>query len=116
MLLIAGLCVPMKASGDRAVVIKDDACMVLDGENGVAAADGSITVLHKNGWMYTCKAKGVFNPSHHEVRYDSDSTGGWPCVTPEGLLTYDWQETVSASGNVTLSCHANENEKGNGKD
>lgn len=104
-LLIAALCVPVRAS-DRAVVIKDSACMLLDGDGGVVAADGSISVTHKNGWMFTCKAKDVPNASHHEVRYDSVSTG-WPCMTDNGP-TDDWQETVSASGNATLSCHAHD--------
>jgi hypothetical protein len=104
-LLIAALCVPVKAS-DRAVVVKDGFCMLLDGNGGMVEASDSISVTHKNGWMFTCKAKDVPNTTHHEVRYDSISTG-FPCMTTNGS-TNDWQETVSASGNATLSCHAND--------
>jgi hypothetical protein len=58
--------------------------------------------------MITCKAKHVANSAHAAVRYDTDHNPLFPgllCLVTDGLITSDWRETMSASGNATIRCH-----------
>src|SRR5262249_8436228 len=99
----AFLVVPMIAWADGAVIIRDFDCGVLDGDGNFVLATGTIDVHNDDGvTMLKCKAKGVSNSTGAAVIWTIDNTG-FSCGTLYGS-TDVWQETVSASGNVTLTC------------
>ena len=79
---------------------KDFGCNVFDG-NGVLTfvTDANISIVTSSGnTTLVCKAKGLPNDQGMAV-----VTSGFGCGTFLGF-TWDSQNTVSASGNVTLRC------------
>ncbi len=88
-----------KALRAPATVIKDFDCGVIDGDGGFFLTDASLTVITSSGnSILKCSAKGVPNSTGQAVQYDD-----FECGTFIGT-TFDSHETVSASGNVTLTC------------
>jgi hypothetical protein len=107
LMLVSGFGRVAAAKADNgAVIINDAGCGLLDGNGGFALADSDHAVITSNGnGVLVCKASGLANDTGTAVRYNFASTG-FLCGTPAGA-TQDWSETVSASGNATLSCHVN---------
>jgi hypothetical protein len=103
--LVAFAAVPA-LSDNSAVVVKDTACNLYDGNGNLTLADGSVEVSNHGGvTVFVCKAKGLANDTGTAVQFDNASTG-LPCLT-DGGATDDWHDTVSASGNSTLVCRIN---------
>lgn len=102
--LLTFLYLPATPSAEvAAVVVKDSACMLLDGDGGIVLGTDSITVINSGGGtMFRCSVKDVPNSTGRAARFDAESTG-MPCGTAAGMTT-DWHETVSASGHATLTC------------
>jgi hypothetical protein len=91
------------ASADGAVVIDDAGCGLLDGDGGFAVADSDHAVVTPSGnGVLKCKAEVTPPSSGQAAHFDFGSTG-LLCGTPAGV-TDDWKETVSASGEATLTC------------
>jgi len=91
------------ASADGAVVINDQGCGLLDGDGGFAVADSDHAVVTPSGnGVLKCKADVTVPSSGQAAHFDFASTG-LLCNTPAGV-TDDWRETVSASGQATLTC------------
>ncbi len=90
------------SSGDNnaAFIDRDFGCNVFDGNGGLTSVIGAnITVVTSSGHTtLVCKAKGLPNDQGKAVIYR-----GFTCNTYLGP-TNDSQNTVSASGNVTLTC------------
>ena len=97
---------PSQAEADTAVIpsaasiMKGFGCGVLDGNGfGVFTPDGRISVVTSSGHTtLICKAQGVANPTGKAVTFRN-----FGCGTALGFTTNS-QNTVSASGNVTLRC------------
>jgi hypothetical protein len=101
--LAAFLLVPMTGWADPAVVIMDFGCGLIDGDGGFVLTYGTIEIQNSSGnATLKCHATGVANDTGQAVHWDFDNTG-LECGTSDGLTT-DWHETVSASGNATLTC------------
>jgi hypothetical protein len=101
--LLTILYVPSDASPSAAVMAKNSTCVVLDAEGGLAWGDDSLVLMNAGGKaMVKCSVKGVANSQGKAVRLDYESTG-MLCFTAGGP-TEDWHETISASGNATLTC------------
>ena len=91
-----------------------DGCGLLDGNGaGLPATDPKITYTqnsHGNA-TFQCKADVTPAASGGAVQFNYDSTGFY-CGVPDPAdptkppqMTQHWEETVSASGNATLTCH-----------
>jgi len=97
-----------QADGNGAVVIDDVSCLLFDGDGGTAPGTAhAVTTPSKNGNVVVkCSAKGVDNSTGKAVQYDTDDNpwGAGTACTWMGPSTLDWKETVSASGNATLTC------------
>jgi hypothetical protein len=89
-------------------------CMLIDG-NGVAVSSSNVltvsTPAENDNAMLKCKGK-VTPPPNKMAMFYSPATPGFeeiPCViSQDGLpigATSDWQQTLSASGMATLTCH-----------
>ena len=92
-----------------ALQVKDQACGVLDGDGHVALGADSMTVVSGGGMtMFKCSVKGVSNSQGKTVHWDHANTS-MMCGTLGGP-TNDWHETVSASGNATLTCRTKNNQ------
>jgi hypothetical protein len=93
--------------GNGAFQISDVGCNVMDG-NGVLypVFTPTRTVYAPDGsWNLTCRTKGAANPTGSAVTWTFANTG-IPCFSLGlGLITLDYSETVSASGNISLTCH-----------
>lgn len=103
----AFVCAPMVVQADpdgdnpnSAFIQRDFGCGMFDGDGGfVATSDGNISIVTSSGHTtLICKAKGQANSTGRAVK-----TSGFLCGTHLGLTT-DSQNTVSASGNITLRC------------
>ena len=102
------------AQAAPAVVTRtEDGCGLLNG-NGVPqfATDAKMTTTQSaNGnATFQCRADVTPAASGGAVQFDFNSTGfscGVPNPDPvkESQMTQHWQETVSASGEATLTCH-----------
>ena len=89
-----------KTAGDGAVVINDFGCGLLDGNGGFVFTDISHAVVTPSGnGGLTCRAQ-VANSTGKAVIY-SDLA----CANFTGITT--GHETVSASGQATLTCNSN---------
>jgi len=101
------------ATNNAAVVISNLGCGMLDGSGGSVSATGSQFVATSNGnGLFTCSVSGVLNPTGHAVIWSfaiASAFFGFPfyCGGYSLGVTNDWHETVSASGQATLSCHFN---------
>jgi hypothetical protein len=101
-------CVFNPRASPGAVVVNDLGCGLFDGNGGAVVSDESHSVItmNKNGnGVAVCKATVTPSSTGKTVHYNNASTGGL-CETPAGF-TDDWQETVSADGQATVSCHVN---------
>ena len=84
---------------DPAVVINGFTCGVIDGDGGFFVTDQTHTVITSSGnSVLKCHASGVPNSTGSAV-----NRSGFLCGTALGLTT-DSHETVSASGEVDLTC------------
>ena len=94
-----------------AIVINDQGCGLFDGDGGgVDAFSGHASrdhvVITDNNAHLKCSKRGVANSTGKSVRYDSNNNPlsmGLICNI-NGQDTLNWHETVSASGNATLTC------------
>ncbi len=105
----AALAASPMAFAERAVHIADFGCGVIDGDgNGFVTNDTKSTTTNaRNGVVIMkCQARGVPNGTGTAVNYDYASTGLLCSVLSSNgaFVTQDWHETVSASGNATLTC------------
>ena len=85
---------------NSAFITKDFGCNVIDGDGVfVFTADGNVSVVTSSGHTtLICKVKGVANSTGRAVIFRD-----FGCNTLLGFTTNS-QNTVSASGNVTLRC------------
>jgi hypothetical protein len=74
-----------------------------------------ITNSKNNNAHHICKAEGVANPTGKALVWDPYDDGvpysDEPCWIWNGedwLITMDWKQVISASGNATLYCHYKE--------
>lgn len=92
-------------------------CAFLDGDGGIfVTTDTKIVVTQSNhlNAHLTCSATDVPNSSGRAITYNSIDNPTDPHVDilcevfrPDGnLYTDEWTETISASGNAKLQCHA----------
>jgi hypothetical protein len=111
-LLLIGVCTllwmgtlmgPVTASM-QAVIVNGGACALFDGDgNLVVVPDGFFLVVTPSGnRVNQCRAFGLDNPTGQAVHFDFASTG--VLCSAGGVLTEDWRETVSASGNAVITC------------
>lgn len=94
--------------------VPDPACGLLDGNGNVAlTSNDKITFTgNANGnATFQCKADVTPADSGGAVKFDFESTG-FSCGVPNpadpsqpSRMTQHWEETVSASGNATITCH-----------
>lgn len=98
---------------NRAVVIHDGSCFLLDGLGNFVSTQRSNKVgTHSGTAKFSCHAEVIPSPTGRAVHYDGDHHPDLPEELPCGIefpgglfLTNDWHETVSASGTATLICH-----------
>jgi len=83
---------------DPAIVINDFGCGLMDGDGNFAFADASHAVVTSSGNSTLKCSATVANSQGKAVNYND-----FLCGTPLGLTT-DSHETVSASGQATLTC------------
>jgi hypothetical protein len=97
-----------------AVVIRNNECRLFNGDGQLVLADRSIVIATQSTRLNTtfiCKVKNVANSSGRAVRYDSDNNPFGPGVgcgilrPDQFVITTDWTESVSSSGNATIRCH-----------
>jgi hypothetical protein len=89
----------VKSANDGAIVINDFGCGLIDGDGNFAFTDISHAVVTPSGnGGLTCRAQ-VPNSTGKAVIYNNI-----PCGTPAGFTT-NGRETVSASGQATLTCN-----------
>ncbi len=102
------------AQAGPAAVSRAEGCGLLDG-NGVGqlGTNSKITFTQNpNGnATFQCRADVTPATSGGAAHFDLDSTG-YECAVPDPLdaakedqMTKHWEETVSASGEATLTCH-----------
>jgi hypothetical protein len=103
------------ANPQATVVIRNGGCGLIDGNGDLIFADRDFIVATQStrlNTMLTCKVKKVPNPAGRAVQYTSqDNPFGSGAVC--GIFRLDffvvttaWTESISASGNATLRCHA----------
>lgn len=90
-------------------------CGFMDGDGvTILTTDIQVVVTQSNHMNihYTCSAKDVPNSSGRAITYNSMDNPFYPVIipcavfTPDGNIdTYEWTETISASGNAKLQCH-----------
>lgn len=109
---------PTKEKGLGALVIKNKKCVFLDGtplpDTGVVTATRSIEVTNDNNGLESCKFDNVTNPTNDVVKWNYENTVGegadgygfFCCIGNEekGILTTDWTQTISPSGESILVC------------
>lgn len=103
-LLLATAYAPMgAAAAQRAIVVHEGGCGMLDGNGGFVQGEMHSVTNNGGNTIFKCQAKKVSNATRSNVTWDQANTG-FMCGTPNGP-TADWRETVSPSGNATLTCH-----------
>ena len=94
------------ASADSAALVIDGfGCGLLDGNGRIVRAESSHSVITQsaNGnRVLKCSVKGVDNRTGKAAHFDYESTG-YLC-NAKGVLTKNWTNKVSKSGNSTLTC------------
>ncbi len=86
-------------------------CGLLDGNGGVVfPVDARVTATPSPNDNATVQCRADVTPakSGDAVQWDYNSTGflcGVPDSTGAVQMTQHWEETVSASGNATITCH-----------
>lgn len=92
-----------RAEENKAVIIKDQLCGLLDGRGYPVMTNAMQAVKTFGGTtMLSCKANKVATSGKKTVFWNYENTG-ISCWTLYGA-TNKWQETVSASGEATLQC------------
>jgi hypothetical protein len=88
---------------NAAVVIKDDGCDMLNqvGSVVVVATSDHSVLTSKGNTTLKCSAT-TPNDSGKALKFNKDNTG-LQCYTALGF-TDNWQQTISKSGQSTLSC------------
>jgi hypothetical protein len=87
-----------------AITLSNAGCGLADGNGNAVFVDSAHSVITSSGnLMQHCTAQVAPSSGGTAVHYDFNSTGAM-CSTAFGP-TSTWQETVSASGQATLSCH-----------
>ena len=102
---IAGFGTANADSGKAAVVINEFGCVILDGDGNMVRASKVHTVItnSENGnRVLKCSAKGVDNSTGKATHFDIGNTG-YVC-NAYGVITANWRNMVSKSGNSTLTC------------
>ncbi len=86
-------------------------CYVLDGDGTLVEGYGNNVVVTSSGnGNWSCKAKKLDNHTGRAVHWNiNNAPSPYLCGVDIGLdgdilYTDDWQNVVSASGNVTLQC------------
>jgi len=123
-LLVVGvlMVIPIVANGqilNGAVVIKDTNCTVLDTalDTFVVIESVKVTTPSKNyNKNVSCHGDLPYDPPAKAVVLDFDNTGLNCCVMFDGqwYSTTQWHETITPSGNVSLTCHFTGNEPADG--
>lgn len=103
------LAVPI-AHAAPAVVVSGEGCGLFDGNGSIVFTTDTkrtATQSNNNNAKFTCKATVAPSTTGHAVRYDFASTGLFcGILTSTGFqFTDQWHQTVSASGEATLTCH-----------
>jgi hypothetical protein len=114
MTVLLGAGFRLSAGGKGAVVVKDLDCTLLDGNmTSVPAPGGAQEVITPSGNVsFVCQ--GTVTPPADGTAIQWDATN-MPtttcCVAGDGTIctadTPDWRETISASGQATLTCVVN---------
>ena len=104
-LLFAVMMPAPSRAGGAVVLHTDGACFVYDGDGGIfATVCEKSDVITPNGTTnHYAKAQVPPPSSGGAARFNFDNTGDICFVIGVGG-TDDWQEVVSASGNMTLIC------------
>ncbi len=84
-----------------AVHIDDLGCLVFDGDGNLAFTPEGRAVITSNNVHVKCQIKGLPNSTGKAQKFNFDNTG-FTCI---GEPEPTWHETVSASGNATLTCN-----------
>ena len=98
------------ASADNGAthLVGSDACGVLDSAPNCVATTFRAVSNHGGVEISKYSASGVFNDTGKAVHWDfTNAFGGGVAYCQSsitGALTTDWSETLSASGNATLTC------------
>ncbi|RAH84239.1 hypothetical protein BO86DRAFT_377027 [Aspergillus japonicus CBS 114.51] len=104
---LTALALASTALADPAVQITDLGCNLKDGNGNFQFADKAHAIITSSGNRnLICKAQVAAPASGKAVIY-SGKNGDGSCNAAGGF-TNDWQETVSASGQATLTCHFKE--------
>jgi hypothetical protein len=102
-------------SARAAVVIRNGGCGLIDGNGDFTFADRDFIVATQStrlNTMLTCKVKKVPNPAGRALKYTSQDNPFGPgavcgIARPDFfVVTTEWTESISASGNATLRCRA----------
>ena len=103
--VMAGFGTANAEASNGAVVISEFGCVILDGDGYLARASKGHTVIthSENGnRVLKCSAKGLPNSTGKAAKFDISNTG-YVCYA-YGVMTSNWRNTVSKSGNSTLTC------------
>jgi len=104
-LLLAVAYAPMGARAtDNAIVVHEGGCGMLDGDGNFVVGERHSVSNDGGNSIFKCQSKKVNNTAKSGVTWDQANTG-FMCGTPLGP-TADWRETITPSGNATLTCHA----------
>ena len=102
---LPGLGGGVASANSGALVIDGFGCRLLDGNGHIIYASSSHAVITKsaNGnRVLKCSVKGVANSTGKAAHFDRESTGYW--CNAMGVITTNWRNNVSKSGNSTLTC------------
>ncbi len=111
--LVMAVAAPATATAPKAAVVINPAtfaCGFLDGNGNLFfTANNRIVANHSGNWLLKCEGSKVPNATGKAVHYSGPKDGlcgtSDPVLGPETVLTTDWNETVSAGGQATLTCH-----------
>jgi len=92
-------------TGNGAYIANDFGCGLIDGNGGFAFTDTSHSVINVSNSVTKCSATVTPSVNGHAVVYSGFGCG---VELRDGVFvtTYDSRETVSASGQATLTCKA----------
>ena len=102
---LAGPGAGVASASSGALVIDDLGCGLLDGNGRITYASSShvvITQSARGNRVLKCSVKGVANSTRKAAHFDRESTG-YLC-NAMGVITANWRNQVSKSGNSTLTC------------
>jgi len=95
------------ASSNPAVVIKDSACFLFDGNGSPVLVTQSQAVITSSGnSKFTCRAQVTPSSTAQGAVYWNLANTGYQCNTFVGLTPH-WEEVVTPSGQATLTCQFN---------